>query len=104
MHGCQKPCLPSPENAPAYGGTMTKNAFLSVVVASFLVFALSAWSQSALPDGDGKDIVQTACVQCHELNTVTRAGYTQQGWENSIHMMINVGAALPQDQIAVVAQ
>ena len=83
---------------------MAKNVFLSVVVASALSLALPAWSQSALPDGDGKDIVRTTCVQCHELSTVTRAGYTQQGWENSIHMMINVGASLPQDQIAVVAQ
>src|SRR5437764_9804403 len=83
---------------------MSKNALASVLVVTSLGCALPAWSQSALPDGDGKNAVQTSCVQCHELSTVTRAGYSQQGWENAIHMMINVGASLPQDQIAVVAQ
>ena len=57
-----------------------------------------------LPEGDGKKAVQTYCVQCHELSQVTRAGYSQEGWQNNIHMMLNVGATLPQDEIELVTQ
>ena len=83
---------------------MSKQVFVPMLVAAALCCALPAWSQSALPDGDGKHTVQTACLQCHELNQVTRGGYTQEGWDNVIHMMINIGAAVPQDQVAVVTQ
>src|ERR687888_2790154 len=77
---------------------------VSLMVAVMLCSALPAWSQGPLPEGNGKQEVQTYCVQCHELSTVTRAGYGQEGWRNNIHMMINVGATLPQDKIELVAQ
>jgi virginiamycin B lyase len=35
---------------------------------------------------------------------VTRAGNSEQGWRNNLQMMINVGAALPKDQIDVLTQ
>src|SRR5262249_10969855 len=77
---------------------------VSLMVAVLLCVALPAWSQDSLPEGNGKQAVQTYCVQCHDLNTVTRAGYHQEGWRNNIHMMINVGATLPQDEIEPVIQ
>jgi virginiamycin B lyase len=83
---------------------MSKHVFLPVMVAAFLCLALPARSQNGLPNGDGKQTVQTVCSQCHELSQVTRAGYTHEGWENVLHMMLNVGAPLPQEQIAVVTQ
>src|SRR5712692_977498 len=83
---------------------MSKQAFVLLLVAAALCCALPAWSQSALPDGDGKHTVQTVCLQCHELNQVTRGGYTPEGWDNVIRMMLNIGAPIPQDQIAVVTQ
>ena len=83
---------------------MSKKSLLTLMAAAFLCLVLPARSQSGLPEGNGKKTVQTFCVQCHDLNQVTRSGYTQQGWQNVINMMINVGAPLPQDQIAVVTQ
>jgi len=74
------------------------------MVAVLLCAALPAWSQDTLPEGTGKQAVQTYCVQCHDLSQVTRAGYSQEGWRNNIHMMINVGATLPQDEIELVIQ
>ena len=65
---------------------MSKQALVPLMVAASLCCALPAQSQSALPDGNGKNTVQTMCVQCHDLSQVTRAGYTQEGWQNVVHM------------------
>jgi len=44
-----------------------------------------------LPDGEGKELVESACVACHQLNTVAgAAGYTQQGWRYLIDRMIRL--------------
>jgi len=69
-----------------------------------LLAALPAGAQTALPDGEGKDTVATLCTTCHEINRVTNAGYSLADWRNNLHMMINVGAPLPQDQVDTVAR
>src|SRR5437870_7903185 len=77
---------------------------LAFVVLILLCSGVPAASQTELPEGNGKTAVQKYCVQCHDLGSVTRSGYDQAGWRNSIHMMINVGAALPADEIDTVTQ
>jgi len=82
---------------------MPRISFLLLTTAVFVYSTpLSAWSQSELPEGSGKRAVQSYCVQCHDLSTVTRAGYSEQGWRNNLDMMINVGATLPKDQVTEV--
>ena len=83
---------------------MSKKSLLPLMVAVVLCSVLAARSQSELSEGNGKETVQTYCVQGHDLSPVTRAGYHEQGWQNAIDMMINVGAALPKDQIARATQ
>ena len=83
---------------------MSKKSFLPLMAAVFVCAVVPAWSQSELPEGNGKQAVQTYCVQCHDLGSVTRAGYGQEGWRNNLNMMINVGSALPKDQIELVTQ
>jgi virginiamycin B lyase len=60
-----------------------------------------ASAQPRLPDGPGKAIVETACVGCHEPVRITGAGYNRQDWQNIVHMMLNVGAPVPPDQVGV---
>jgi len=67
-----------------------------------LLFACPTWSQNQLPEGNGKQIVQTACAACHSLNTVTNAGHSREEWDTVLHMMLNVGAPVPQDQLVAV--
>jgi virginiamycin B lyase len=69
------------------------------VVASMLVIRAGAQGQGGqqtqLPDGPGKAAVQTACVQCHNLNTVTNSwGFTKDGWQALTATMVT----LPPDQ------
>src|SRR5260370_23585225 len=60
-------------------------------------------SQTKLPDGAGKEIIQTACTGCHELGRVLRAGYSERDWQTILRMMKNVGAQLPDDQLQALA-
>jgi len=63
----------------------------------------SATGQAPLPDGPGKDAVQAYCTQCHSLGRVVSAGHTPQEWRTVVDMMVNDGARLPRDQVAVVS-
>ena len=83
---------------------MSKQLLRSLPVIVFLYSVIPARGQSELPEGSGKKAVETYCVQCHDLSSVTRAGYDEQGWRNNLNMMINVGAALPQDQVATLSK
>ena len=60
--------------------------------------SVAAQTAPQLPDGPGKQIVQTVCTSCHDLARVTNAGYSLATWQNVIHMMVNVGAPLTDEQ------
>jgi virginiamycin B lyase len=48
-----------------------------------------------LPDGAGKEMVQTKCAACHGLNLITNwGGDTKQGWQTLFNTMVS----LPKDQ------
>src|SRR5678815_3133588 len=78
---------------------MIKRLRLLTLAVSLLLPLGSARAQDALPEGTGKKAVQSYCVQCHDLSTVTRSGYNAEGWRNNLHMMINVGSSLPQGEV-----
>ena len=71
--------------------------------ALLLCAILPARSQIQLPEGAGKEILQTACGSCHELARVLRAGYSERDWNTILHMMKNVGAQLPDYQLRTLA-
>ena len=75
-----------------------------LIIASAVTALAPAVRAADLPDGDGKKAVQAACIQCHELERITGAGYSLEGWRNNLHMMVNAGSPLPKDQIEMVAQ
>src|SRR5205807_1446026 len=58
--------------------------------------------QVQLPDGDGEATVQAACAVCHAMNQVTNAGHDREDWTSVLHMMVNVGAPVPEDQFDTV--
>lgn len=79
---------------------MTLRYAVPVIAAAVLCCALPVRSQTPpLPDGAGKQIVETRCVGCHTLAQVTRAGYTADGWRNTVAMMRNAGAQVPPDEV-----
>ena len=68
-------------------------------------FALVAPAQgqgSALPEGAGRDLVETVCTACHQTNQITRSsGYTAEGWTELTGTMIDLSAS-PEDQGRIV--
>src|SRR5216110_2671121 len=52
-----------------------------------------------LPDGPGKEIVQTVCARCHSLGLIVNDGYTRQEWPRVFGTMVD----LPKDQADLVA-
>jgi virginiamycin B lyase len=81
-------------------GTQSQLTFRALI-ASALVHVASVHAQT-LPEGEGRKLVETYCQQCHELSTVTRAGYSRETWSNTVHMMVNVGAAEPPGEVNAV--
>jgi virginiamycin B lyase len=89
---------------------MPAKSILTWMGATILFLALPAWSQEPmqgrgviqLPDGEGKEIVQTACVACHSLGNITNAGHSVEEWKTTVAMMLNVGANVPQDKVDTV--
>jgi len=74
------------------------------IMASAFISVFPALGQETLPEGNGKKAVQTYCVQCHDLGTVTRSAYSAESWRNNLNMMINVGSTLPQNEVEPLVQ
>jgi competence ComEA-like helix-hairpin-helix protein len=49
---------------------------------------------------NGKAVVQRACVQCHEIDVVTRMRYTETGWRRMVSTMVDRGAVLSGSETA----
>src|SRR4030095_6100659 len=86
---------------------MSSKSFL--VLATFaLVYGIASGITQAqrgpqapvqLPEGAGKDLVQSTCSECHALNLVANAGYKREDWLTVFTSMVNV----PKDQAATIA-
>jgi virginiamycin B lyase len=56
-----------------------------------------------LPDGDAKQLITDACSACHSLTNITNSqGHTPEEWKTTVAMMLNVGAAVPSEQVDMV--
>ncbi|HEY5623868.1 MAG TPA: cytochrome C [Gammaproteobacteria bacterium] len=59
-----------------------------------LLVALPIYAQeplSALPDGAGKELVEAACVACHETDIIfSSTGFTHEGWRDLWSRMIDL--------------
>ena len=74
-----------------------------ILASFFMLLPHAARAQSALPDGAGKETVQSTCSACHALSMVTNAGHSKAEWDNVLHMMVNAGAQLPAGKFETVA-
>src|ERR1700722_17622322 len=73
-------------------------------IALLLGVSATAHSEINLPEGAGREIVQTKCAGCHELGRVLRSGYSAQDWRTVVHMMNNVGAQVPDERLPILVK
>lgn len=81
---------------------MARGLLALVALGAIVGSAVVARGQRVLPEGKGKTLVQQTCGQCHGLARVVSSGYTRQGWENVVAMMVNAGAKLSPEQVEIV--
>jgi virginiamycin B lyase len=89
---------------------MPKKSLWPLLFLSGFLMALPMWSQNAmqghasiqLPEGEGKEIVQTACAACHSLGNITNSGHSPEVWKTTVAMMLNAGANVPADKVETV--
>ncbi len=52
-----------------------------------------------LPEGDGKPIATEYCQDCHRLTNLTRSHKSADDWHDTVELMIDRGARLPQENV-----
>jgi len=82
--------------------TVLKRSIGPLAAGALLCWAIAAPGQTALPDGSGKELVEAKCAQCHSIQRVTNAGYSHEGWQNAVAMMVNLGLKLSADESSTV--
>ena len=80
--------------------------FVGAVAAPVLGAAtpLRAQTASALPPGEGRDLVATACSQCHTLNVIMAGRDGPVGWKKHVYNMVLRGAQLTPREADTVIQ
>lgn len=78
-------------------------SWAAVTVFALLPFAAQAQGQApSLPEGPGKNAVQTICTGCHQLNMITQSsGYTREGWKELTETMIDF-SRLPEMENTII--
>ena len=79
---------------------------VSAAVAALCLAAAPARTQpaNALPPGDGRDIIATACTQCHALTVILAMRDGPIGWKRHVYHMVLRGAQLtPREADTVLA-
>jgi virginiamycin B lyase len=80
---------------------MLKKLLLPLVTAILVYFIGSPAIQAQrgpqggvqLPDGAGKDLVQTTCSKCHALTFITNTGYKRDEWINVFSSMVKLSSS-----------
>ena len=68
-----------------------------------LCSGLPARSQVQLPEGKGKELVESRCTLCHGLDElVGRVNLNREDWQDRVNQMVAYGAPLSKDEIAEV--
>jgi len=62
------------------------------------------YTEAALPEGRGRALVISACVQCHDLGVTVDQHKTLGEWRHSLDEMVRLGAKLTGSEIEVVAR
>ena len=85
---------------------MTSAVRMGLITGALSLAAGSLFAQtsgSALPPGDGKELLAVACTQCHGLRPITMMHDGAAGWKRMVEDMIMRGAQLDAQESATVA-
>ena len=75
-----------------------KSCLISLLLSSLLTAA----SDSGLPEGKGKEVLENTCTECHSLQRIKAQRLTEEGWNAIIREMIENGASVNGDDVKVI--
>jgi len=76
------------------------SCFAGGLLASLLPLAAQAQG-AALPEGEGREEVESLCTACHQTNLITgSAGYTRDGWQELTSFMVDLSGS-PETRDAI---
>ena len=70
----------------------------------FLLAVSIASAQVKLPPGDGKELVQTVCSACHDLQPVVASNRTEAEWREVVDDMASRGADADADSLSKIVK
>ena len=70
-----------------------------------LAFAAFAFGQEvALPEGEGKAIVEAKCITCHDASLITMNHLDNDAWKAMIDVMVASGAEVTDAEMPVLLE
>jgi len=63
--------------------------------------AYAAVQEPALPEGDGKKILQNSCTTCHGLEGTVKMRLDKAGWEGVVASMVSNGAQIEAKEMPI---
>jgi cytochrome c5 len=76
----------------------------SALAALVLAATTPLHAQTALPAGEGRDLVATACSQCHTLSVIMSVRDGPVGWKRHVYNMVLRGTQLTSRETDTVIQ
>ena len=58
-------------------------------------------AMQALPEGEGKKVIESQCGSCHTLERITQLNQDRERWNTTVRQMATFGASLPEADITL---
>jgi competence protein ComEA len=73
------------------------------LIVPVLIFSIVPMAQAQdLPEGKGKDVIESVCGACHGTDLVASRRATKEGWSYIVDDMVSRGASATNEQIATI--
>jgi competence ComEA-like helix-hairpin-helix protein len=59
-------------------------------------------ADSELPEGKGKDVVESTCTDCHNIERIQAQHLNEEGWNGIVREMMETGASINPDDVKVI--
>jgi hypothetical protein len=82
----------------------TRPALWLAATVCFSAIAFSAGQGFIPPVDPGEKLVNTACLNCHELRPIETSAMDSEGWTKTVNSMIDKGAAVKKDEVPVLVK
>ena len=71
---------------------------------AILLLPNMAKADSGLPEGKGKDVVETTCTECHSLKRIMAQRLDEEGWNGILRELLETGASINPGDMKVIVQ